>query len=86
MNATTTCSYTTPLDGNGNPPVNQIDVWNYASSSCQTTYGYSSSTDASYAGGISYGNLVIATFLFLILSCAITITYFLHFRKVRIKN
>jgi hypothetical protein len=53
---------------------------------CQVVYGVNSSTDPSYAGGFSYGEIVISTILFLGLLCLITITYHLHFRKIRIKN
>jgi len=96
MNATTTCSYYNAVhwDKTGDvgsfQPLDSTDpngtAFQFASSSCSVQYGYSSSTDQSVAGGFSYGDLVISTILLLILACALTLTYFFHFRKVRIKN
>jgi hypothetical protein len=37
-------------------------------------------------GGFSYGDIVITTLLFFLLMCGVSINYFVHFRKIRIKN
>lgn len=45
-----------------------------------------SSSVPSVTGGFTYGEMVMSALLLLILSCALTLTYFFHFRKIRIKN
>jgi hypothetical protein len=69
--------------GSFNPP-NGI-FYSYPSQICVSSF-VNSSTDIGIAGGFSYGDIVISTQLFLLLACALTLTYFFHFRRVRIKN
>lgn len=57
-----------------------------SSTECVTLYGQSTSTDPMIVNGFSAGEIVISTFLFLILVCAMIVTYHLLFRRVKIKN
>jgi len=41
--------------------------WEYASTSCQTSYGFATSSGPMFAGGFSYGEVLITTFLFMLL-------------------
>lgn len=61
MTSTTTCNYTTPQDRTGDPP-SASQVWNYASSSCVTN------NDLRTLNGFSYGDILIAFFLFVLVA------------------
>jgi len=74
MNATTTCSFTAPLDFSGTPPTAITDVWNYSVESCTTT------NDLSTTGGFTYGEMVTSLFAFLLL---VIVSYSFLYRWVR---
>jgi len=76
-NATTTCSYATSFDSGS---------WNLQSSTCQTLYGESTSTDQTFVNGFSAGEVVISVELFLVLIVAMVILYHVMFRRFKIKN
>jgi hypothetical protein len=58
----------------------------FASSTCKTIYeSENSSTVPYYAGGFSYGDIVISVFLFLTFSVATMIWFRLFFQKIRVK-
>lgn len=61
--STTTCNYFTPQNRLGNFPIDKED-FSYASSTCETVYSRSASTSEQYFNGVSYGDLVIGTFIF----------------------
>jgi len=50
-------------------------VFQFGSSTCLTLYGQSTSTDSSYYGGFTYGEIVISVFL-LISMVAILYSFF----------
>jgi hypothetical protein len=69
-NATTTCSYSNPLvlsGGNLNPASSSDSgAFQFGSSTCQTLYGQSTSTDPSYYNGFTYGEIIISVFLLIL--------------------
>jgi hypothetical protein len=79
MNATTTCSYSNPMvltSGVLNPATTtDSGSFQFASSTCVTLYGQSTSTDPSYYNGFTYGEIVISVFL-LILTIAVIYSFF----------
>jgi hypothetical protein len=96
MNATTSCSYSNAIhwDKTGSvgsfQPLASNDpngtAFQFASSSCTTIYGYSTSTDQSVVNGFTAGEIVLAVQLFLLLAVAMTILYHVMFRRFKIKN
>jgi len=75
-NATTTCeSYSTHLVGGDFS----------TTSTCQTTYGSTTSTDPSVAGGFTYGEVVNGLFLFLIFVAVSMIAFRLYFQRSKVK-
>jgi hypothetical protein len=78
-NATTSCSYFNPmvLTGGVLNPASSSDsgAFQFGSSTCLTLYGQSTSTDASYYNGFTYGEVVISVFL-LILTIIVLYSFF----------
>jgi hypothetical protein len=70
-NSTTTCSYANPMvltSGSLNPATTtDSGAFQFASSTCITLYGESTSTDPSYYNGFTYGEIIISSFLLIIL-------------------
>jgi hypothetical protein len=61
-------------------------AFQFSSSTCLTFYGQSTSTDPSYYNGFSYGEIVISTFLVLILLIAIQSFFWFSVKGVKIRQ
>jgi hypothetical protein len=90
-NSTTTCSYSKPLVvGHGvlRDPVSGDDKvpFQFGSSTCVTLYGASTSTDPSYYNGFSYGEIIVSSFLLIILIAALYSFFWFSVKGVRIKQ
>jgi len=72
LNATSTCSGT--------------DLAGIINETCSTQYAQSSSTDQSFYGGFTAGEIVSIILLFSILMVGMVATYHLLFRRIKIKN
>lgn len=93
MNSTSSCSFSNPYYFNGTnivPVDNSLhegQSFAYASETCQTDFSpVTSSTGNSYYGGFSYGQIVLSTLLFIVVVCLAELLYFLHFRRIKIRN
>lgn len=81
MNSTSTCSFSAPLDYQGNAPALPTDIWNFSAESCTTITDNGTSTSGiSTTGGFTYGELVISMFLFFLL---VVTSYTFLYRWVR---
>lgn len=89
MNASSTCTFSAPVDFQGNAPALPTDIWNFSAENCDFTYEAASSTPASSSietvNGFTKGELVIGYFLLALL--ILTAYAFLYFwvRGVKIR-
>lgn len=90
MFATSTCTFSAPVDYQGNAPALPTDIWNFSAQNCSTEYETASSTPGSSTietvNGFSRGELVNGFFLLAILIVVAYSFFFIWIRGVKIKT
>lgn len=81
MNSTTSCSFYNPQEiGTSSSKTTQ-----FASTTCSTSYGYSTSTNQSIYNGFTYGDVVISVFLFLLFSVSIYSFFYFKIKGFKVR-